>query len=191
MPQGVHRNVLTILDREVRARATRLVLAVVLAGLAVFLAELADRPPWGPDVERTLLLLAVGLVAGLAWAWWRWNGTGDSIRDRWGKWMQWAPSSERLQELRAKAEGRSIRLTGPVQGTLWGLAVVLNVLLFVGLWYAWPGVDLLALAVLSLDGLALGVLAADAAWGLQWTWRFRSALAEMVEEGELGVWGEI
>ncbi len=191
MPQGVTYNFLTILDRELRVHGVLLAVALPLMGLVGFLAELADAPPWGPLVMRTTVLLVVAFLVGLAVSWWLTQRTQESIRERWRKWMQWSQTSQRLPDVETRVEDRRRWFAPAVQGVAWAVAIVLNVLVFVALWYGWGGARGFAELVLLLDAVALGALAAYAVWRLQWTWRFRSALREMVEDGTVGVWGEL
>lgn len=191
MPGGVAHSFLTILDREVRARGQRLVLVPILALAVVFLAELSDVPAWGPNVTLTLGALLAGALLGLAASWYRFRRREESLRDRWRKWMQWSQSATRLGEVEARVEDRRLpQASGTLRAAAWAVAVLANGAVFVGLWYAWPGIETVARVVLFADGLAVGLLAGGTAWGLQWTYRFRSTVREMVDEGELGVWGE-
>lgn len=190
VPGGVAHSFLTILDREVRTRGVRLGLVPFLGAAAVFLAELSDAEPWGPNVDLAFLALGLGLVLGLAVSWWRFRRRRESLRSRWRKWMQWSQSATRLGEVEARVEGSRLPSWGTLRAAAWVVAVLANGAVLVGLWYSWPGVDGVAQAVVFADGLAVGFLAGDAVWGLQWTYRLRGTVREMVEEGELGVWGE-
>jgi hypothetical protein len=191
MPGGVAHSFLTILDREVRAKALRLLAVPALAAAAVFLAELSDAPPWGPNVDLAFASLAVGAVLGLAVSWWRYRRREESLRQRWRKWMQWSQSAARLGEVEARVEeGRLPKPGGTLRAALWAGAVLVNGAAFTGLWYGWPGVDAPVGVVVFADGLVVGLLAGDAAWGLQWAYRLRRTVREMIDEGELGVWGE-
>lgn len=190
MPHGVTVNFLELLEDE-RGRRRRLLLALpLLAGAVLFLAELADLPPWGPKVQGTAAALVVGFLVGLAWAWHRGRRREESIRARWDKWMQWSLSTTDLGELEARVEEPRFLVPRHLEGALWGVGALANVLLFVGLWYAWPFIDAAAWIVLLLDGLTLGALAATSAWDTRWTRRLRRALDELIQEGEVGVWGE-
>lgn len=191
MPQGVTHNFLTILDRELRVHGLHLAVALPLLGAAGFLAELADAPPWGPLVERTVVLAVLAFVLGLAASWWLTRRTQESIRERWRKWMQWSQTSQRLPDVETRVEGRRRWFAPPVQGVAWGVAIVLNALVFAALWSGWSGAGAFAELVLLVDAVGLGAVAAYATWRLQWTWRFRRALREMVDEGTVGVWGEL
>lgn len=191
MPGGVAYSFLEILDREVRARGLRLAAVPFLAGAAVFLAELSDPAPWGPNVDLAFLALVGGTLVGLAVSWLRFRRREASLRDRWRKWMQWSQSSTRLGQVEAQVEGSRVPVSwSTVRTAGWTLAVLANGAVFTGLWYGWSGVDGLARLVVFADGLAVGLLAGDGLWGLQWSYRLRRAVLEMIEDGELGVWGE-
>lgn len=191
MPAGVAYGFLEILDREVRARGLRLAAVPFLAAAALFLAELSDAPPWGPNVDLALLSLVGGALVGVVVSWIRFRRRQESLRGRWRKWMQWSQSATRLGEVEARVEGRRVPADrSTLRAAAWAGAVLANGAVFVGLWYGWTGIEGVARLVVFADGLAVGLLAGDSLWGLQWSYRLRRAVREMIDDGELGVWGE-
>ncbi len=132
----------------------------------------------------------LGLLVGHLWAAGKARRYEASLRGTWAQWMRFAVSCETVAEVHRKVEGRSGRnrvyLAAAGLTFLWALEVALLFLAFQDTAEA-----AFALPVLALNGLLSGALAGHALRMASWTRTFRASMAELVESGEVGVWGVV
>ena len=189
MPPGVASHFLQILAGDQRSARGKVllsgVLAVVFLGLALFLGG-----PSGMLVH--LGAVAVGLLVGLAVARSTVRRYESSIRGTWTQWMRFAVAAETVPEIHRKVRGRQGRnlpfVYAGVLFAVWGLEAVLLVLAFVN---KSDGAANLVLAspIIALNGLLAGGLLGYFLHVARWFGTFRATVAEMVDSGEIGVWG--
>ncbi len=187
VPSGeVASHFLHVLGSDQRAAGSRVVLGVLLAllfgALAVVLAG-----PLGLAAHAGAVL--VGLLVGLVSARGVVRRYELSIKSTWSQWMRFAVAAESVAEIHRKVHGRAGRnlpfLYAAILFLAWGLEGTLLVLAFTSAAQSLP----LALPVLVLNGLVAGVLAGRGLALGRWFRAFRATVAEMVENGEIGVWG--
>lgn len=185
MPPGVASHFLQILagdQRSARAKVTLLsVLAAALFGAAYALAG------WGGLLVH-LGTLAAGLALGGLAARAAVRRYESSIRGTWTQWMRFAVAAETVPEIHRKVRGRQGRNLPIVYAAaltlVWGLEGLLLVLAFTA------GKSLgVASPAIALNGLLAGGLLAYFLHVARWTGAFRATVAEMVDSGEIGVWG--
>lgn len=184
MPKGVSQPFLEVLADEDRSGPWRLALAgLVFAGAAIVTWLLEPLALLG----LTAALLLGGFFAARR-ASGRTQRVEDAIQEDWRGWMNEAFYARSLSELSARMGDRIVRPTR--------LDVALA---FIALWIIEAG----ALLVASVAGAGVvetlpfaivnGLLAgwAVGAWWVQWRWAvtMRASIHEMVDDGELGVWG--
>lgn len=189
MARGVSENFLKLARREERLGRRAVVVAALVAFPAAFLAELADDPGYGPVWLLFLAFALLGVLAGMVWAQRRLAHYEDDLRLQWNHWMRHAVRAQRLAEVESRTHDRD-----PLPSATWSAAtallVLLNAALFALLWAAHPAGALLAWPVIGLDGLVLGAAAASSALLARWCRDFVRSAEEMVERGELAMWGE-
>lgn len=185
--QGVGSQFLEMLGSDQRSALKRaLVAAAFAAALAVPAYALA---PWeGLVVHAGGAVL--GLVGGHLAASGRARAFEASLKGSWSQWMRYAVSCESVAEVHRKVRGRSGRnlayLLAATLTLLWGLEVAL-------LAVAFQDETSLALAVpvLLANGAAAGALVGYNLRMKTWTRTLRASVSEMVDAGELGVWGVV
>ncbi len=179
---------LNILAADQRSARTKVVVAIVL-GLGLFGLAYVLLPGWeGPAVHAGALLAGLlgGILAGRA----RIQRYEQSIRGTWTQWMRYAVAAETVPEVFRKVHGRSGRNLPFVYAALltivWGAEVGLLVLALAGGQHA----DLaVAGPILAFNGvLAGGLLGYYLVLG-RWMGTFANSVSELVESGEINVWG--
>lgn len=188
MARGVSEQFVKIVDREGRAATRGLAALLFGAGLAYFLAELSDAPAYGENVRAFGLSLAAGALIGVYVGHRRYARYGASMRARWDHWMRDSVASATLGELARKVEGREPAAAWPASVALAAL-IVANATFFIAMWLETP-LDSTALPVAVGNGLVVGAGVGLALWTIYWTRSFDKAVAELVESGAVGVWGE-
>lgn len=158
-----------------------LVVAVLLAAPAYFLM------PWEGLAAHGLAVLA-GLLGGHIWSRRRVALYEASLRGTWKSWMRWSVASESVPETYRRVIGRSVRNVPYWMAagltTLWVLEVGLLVLAFQDTQAPW-----VALPVIALNGILPGVLITHYAQMRRWLHEFADSVSDMVQTGEIGVWG--
>lgn len=189
MARGVSENFLKLARREERLGKRALVVAALLALPAGFLADLADAPGYGPTWMLFLGAIAAGLLGGLALTHRKLTHYEDDLRVQWNHWMRHAVNAQRLSDVEAKTHERDP--WPPLLASAGTVALlVVNVLLFALLWIAHPLAGGAAALVILTDGLVLGALAASSALLARWSRDFVRSAEDLVERGELPIWGE-
>lgn len=185
VPPGVASHFLQILAGDQRSARGKVTLLALLA-LALFAAAYALGGAGGLLVH--LGALVAGIVLGLLAARSAVRRYEASIRGTWTQWMRFAVAAETVPEIHRKVRGRQGRnlpiLYAAVLTLVWGLEALLLVLAFTGsksLGVASPAI--------ALNGLLAGGLLGYFLHVARWYGAFRATVAEMVDSGEIGVWG--
>jgi hypothetical protein len=189
MARGVSENFLRIARREQRLGRRAALAALLLAPLAAFLADLADDPAYGPVWGLFLGTLLGGLCLGLWLTQRRIAHYEDGLRLQWNHWMRHAANASRLTDVERKVQERDPPPALLAQAGALGLAL-LNALLFALLWVASPAAQPLAWLTIALDGLVLGALVTSSALLVRWAKDFVLAAEDLVQKGEVAMWGE-
>jgi hypothetical protein len=176
---------LQVLAGDQRSARGKVLLVAVLAllwlGFAAFLAGW-----WGilVHVGATVAGAALGLLAARSQV----RRYEASIRGTWTQWMRFAVAAETVPEIHRKVRGRQGRnlpiLYAAVLTFVVGLEAILLVLAFLK-----QGSLGLSSPVITLNGLLLGGLLGYFQHVSTWYGTFRATVAEMVDSGEIGVWG--
>ncbi|MFO1534860.1 MAG: hypothetical protein ABR586_04280 [Thermoplasmatota archaeon] len=177
---------LQILAGDQRSARGKVVLAGVLALLWSAFAWMLGG--WGGvlvHLGATLAGIGLGWLAARSAV----RRYESSIRGTWTQWMRFAVAAETVPEIHRKVRGRQGRnlpaLYAAVLTLIVGLEAILLVVAFLkqgpGLALSWP--------VLTLNGLLLGGLLGYFSHVASWYGTFRATVAEMVDSGEIGVWG--
>jgi peptidoglycan/LPS O-acetylase OafA/YrhL len=189
VPGGVGSHFLQILSADQRFARRRLIvssaLAVVLFGAAYWIL------PWeGLAFHAGGLLF--GVMAGYLIARTRSRDWETSVRQSWGEWMKLSVGCESVPDIHRRVEGRSLRnrahLHAGALTALWALELILLALAF----HETPDATAQALwsvPVLVANGLLMGGMAAYFAKLGRWTADFQKGISELVDSGEIGVWG--
>jgi hypothetical protein len=185
VPPGVASHFLQVLAGDQRSARGKVLLCAGLAllflGLAYLLGGLGGM---GVHVVAVLVGLALGLAVARAQV----RRYETSIRGTWTQWMRFAVAAETVPEIHRKVRGRQGRnlpfAYAAVLTLVWGTEALLLILAF-------TGSQSLALAspVIALNGLLAGGLLGYFVHVSRWYGTFRATVAEMVDSGEIGVWG--
>lgn len=186
MPAGVASHFLQILADDQRAARGRVTLLAVLA-LALVV------PAWFLAAALGLIVhfaaAFVGIVVGVLLARSTTQRYERSIRGTWTQWMRYAVAAETVAEVHRKVRGKQGRnlpiLYAAVLTIVWGLEVALLVLAFAS---STPAPEL-ATPVVALNGLLAGGLLGSNAYLRRWFGTFRASVSELVDSGEIGMWG--
>lgn len=187
MPSGVASHFLDILGADRRAARTRAVVGAVLGVAFLGLAQLLF-PLWGMAVHAGAFAVGalVGLLAGRS----RVRRYEASIRGTWTQWMRYAPAAESVAELHRKVHGRSGRnipyVYAAVLFVFWGVEATLVVL---ALLRDNGAPTVLAAPAIAFNGLLGGIILGHGLQMARWLAAFRASVTEMVESGEINVWG--
>jgi hypothetical protein len=189
MARGISTNFLNLARREQRLAVRTAVAAAALALPAAFLADLADIPGYGPVWVLFVLTCGAGLVVGAALARGRVAHYEADLQLQWNHYMRGAVNAGRIADV-----DRKVHEKDPLPPVLSDAAAVvlasLNVLVFVLLWVEHPLASPLSWAVVAVDGLALGTLVTSSALMGRWARSFVRTAEDLVQKGEIPVWGE-
>ena len=183
---GVASQFLEILAGDQRAARQRLGVLAVVAVLLFIPAWLLWNP-WGLAVHAVALLAGAGLGAYI--------GRNlvvryeASIRGTWTQWMRFAVAAESVAEVHRKVRGRRGRnlpyLYAGLLTFIWGAEAALLVLAFAS---GSPG-SALAAPFLVATGLLTGGILGHNFVLRSWYGSFRRSVSELVDSGEIGLWG--
>jgi hypothetical protein len=158
------------------------VLAVLWSGFAWMLGG------WGGvtlHIVATLVGVALGVLAARSQV----RRYEASIRGTWTQWMRFAVAAETVPEIHRKVRGRAGRNLPVLYAAVLLLIVGLEAILLVVAVLNKAGHLALSWPVISLDALLLGGLLGYFVHVAAWYGTFRATVAEMVDSGEIGVWG--
>lgn len=182
---GVAAHFVQMLDADVRLGGRR---AGVLLAVTVLLAVPAYLIyPWQGLLVHVVAAL-VGLLAGNLYSRRKVKAYEASLRGTWKAWMRYSLAAESLPELHRRVQGKTIRnlpwLGAAALTVLWALEVGLLALAF-------SDTDPTALAfpVLALNGALPAFLFIHYAHLRGWTRQFAASVTDLVDSGEIGVWG--
>jgi membrane associated rhomboid family serine protease len=157
------------------------VLAVLLVAPAYYLL------PWegaAAHVGAVVVGAALGLVVARARA----GRYEQSLRSTWTQWMRYSVASESIPEIYRRVGGKSSRNLpyrfAIVLLVAWAVEVLLLVLAFRDETSA-----VMAVPAIAYNGLLAGGLLGYFIHRGRWTREFSASVRELVESGEIGLWG--
>lgn len=185
MARGVSKDFINLLFDDATTSRHRI---FIVLGVQVALLALASWLWWplGMPVH------VVAAVAGLGLGWFVGSAAvgrfEHSLRDDWNRWMQLSGACDTVWDLGRKvhggrAAGRSYLVAG-VLTLLWALELVMVFLVIQD-----SSSVAVSASVIGINGLFAGGLLGHQLAVNRWTKGFADSLAEMVRDGELGVWG--
>lgn len=189
MPRGVTDQFLRILRRERKASLRTALTMLGLFAFAYFMAELTDGPLLGTVVILAFATLVAGVVCGMLLGWRRTRRYNESIRRSWNAWMRMSISCASVDEV-ARGVADKPRAP-PLAGVGWAALFLANALLFLFLWFELSFALVFGVMVTTANGLALGAVTGYAVWNVRWTRQFSRALDDLIEQGQVGMWGEV
>ena len=182
---GVASHFVQLLDADVRLSGRR---AGILLAVAVLLAVPAYLIyPWQGLLVHAVAAI-VGILVGQVWTGRRVKAYETSLRGTWKSWMRFSVAAESVPELYRRVQGKPARnrpwLAAAALTFLWAIEVGLLALAFQDTDpTAW------AFPVLALNGFLPAFLAIHYLRVKGWTRDFASSVTDLVDSGEIGVWG--
>lgn len=189
VPRGITDQFLKILDLESRRAWAVLAAGAVAFAVALFLADLADRPRFG---DVTVAFAAVALLATAVtalWAWRRAKWRTMRLADEWSAWMKFSVGSASIAEIERKVRDRPASPPW-APGLVVALFAIANAVVFALLWADAAIAVAAALAIAVANGLAIGVLLGTTGLRLWWARSATAAANDLVGSGAVSVWGE-
>ncbi|MGB1586200.1 MAG: hypothetical protein ACPHID_04050 [Thermoplasmatota archaeon] len=185
MARGVSKDFINLLFDDALSARGRIIVGAVLLVILTALAALLWMP-WG--IAGHLVAAGAGLGLGWAVAAGKVGRYEHSLRDQWNDWMRLAPACDTVADVGRKVAGRRIANRAYV---IAGVLTVLWVseLLLVALWFNDTSSLWLSASVIAANGLFAGALLGHQMRLMTWTKTFANSLAEMMRDGEIGVWG--
>jgi hypothetical protein len=173
------------LDTDQRACRRR---TVVMALVALLLAVPAYfLYPWQGLLVHGVAVL-VGLLAGQLYSRRRVAAYEVSLRGTWKSWMRYSVAAESFPELYRRVQGKGARnlpwLAAAGLTFLWALEVALLLLAFQD-----TDPSVWAFPVLALNGLVPAFLLVHYLHLRSWMRGFADSVSDLVDSGEIGVWG--
>lgn len=164
-----------------RRAGVLLAVTVLLAVPAYFLY------PWQGLIVHAVAAL-VGLLAGQLWTRRRVAAYESSLRGSWKSWMRFSVASESFPELYRRVQGKGQRnapwLAAAALTFLWAVEVALLLLAFQD-----TDPSVWAFPVIALNGFLPAFLAVHYARLRSWMHGFADSVSDLVDSGEIGVWG--
>jgi len=184
---GVASQFLEILRGDQRGARKRVTVLAVVALLLCLPAWYLWQPWQGIAVHAGAV--AVGIGAGLLVGRAMVQRYEASIRGTWTQWMRYAVAAESVAEIHRKVRGRRGRnlpyLYAGLLTFIWGVEATLLVL---GLTTS-ASQPALAAPFIAATGLLTGGILGYNVVLHSWYGSFRSSVAELVDSGEIGLWG--
>lgn len=181
---------LQILGADRRSARTKVAVGILLAlALGAAAYALAPKPDWqGLAIHGGAV--AAGLLLGWALGRSRVRRYEESIRGTWTQWMRYAVAAESVPEIHRKVRGKSGRnlpfLYAATLFLLWGSQIALLVLALAA--DQDTGI-VLAAPVIAFNGLLAGGIVAYFLVIASWTATFAASVTDLVESGEINMWG--
>lgn len=185
MARGVSKDFIDLLfDDALSARRRIIVSAIVLAVLAALGTVM--WLPWGLAVH----VAAAGVGFGVGWlvAAKRVDTYEASLRSHWNEWMRLAPACDTVADVGRKVAGRRIANRAYTVAAILTLLWVAE-LIALALYFMDTSSVLLSAVVIGANGAVVGALLGHQIRLMTWTRTFARSLAEMMQDGELAVWG--
>lgn len=185
MARGVSKDFIDLLFDDALSARGRIIVSGILVGVLAVLAALIWWPiGLGAHVVATGVGLGVGWLVAARKA----NGYEVSLRDKWNDWMRLAPACDTVADVGRKVAGRRIA------NRAFAIAGILTVLWVaelsvVALYFADTANLALRATVIGANGAFAGLLLGHQLRLMTWTRTFARSLAEMMQDGELAVWG--
>lgn len=187
MVKGVAQNFMSLVQGDLRASRVRIWVLFALALLLSVPAYLL-APPGGLVVHW--IAVACAAVAGLVVGVMGHRRLEASLKGEWNRWMRFAVSCQSVPEVHRKVRGRSGRnlplLYAALLTLAWAAELGLLILAFFN-----PADQYLAVPVIAANGIVAGGMLGYYAMGARWYRTLSTSIRELVDEGELGVWGVI
>ena len=165
-----------------RRRTLVLLLATLLLAVPAYLIY-----PWQGLLVHAVAAL-VGMLVGQLYTRRRVKAYEASLRGTWKSWMRHSVAAESLPELYLRVRGRSVRnrpwLAAAALTFLWAVEVGLLALAFQD-----SDPTVWAFPVIALNGLLPAFLCVHYARLGGWTKGFAASVTDLVDSGEIGVWG--
>ncbi|MGB1697314.1 MAG: hypothetical protein ACPHK8_02830 [Thermoplasmatota archaeon] len=184
MARGVNHQFYHIVQSDRDTYRNWLWIAGALA-LALFAPAYFLYPWLGAAVHAGAL--ALGLGVGLLLATRTMQKRQEAIANDWNGWMAAAEGRESMRAVwrawQGKHSRRDVLLAAMAGATFWTLQVILVLLAL-----SEPEL-LVALPFLTVNGILAGLLFGALLRSFLWLRAFADSLAEMVDAGEIGVWG--
>ena len=182
---GVASHFVHLLDADQRACRRRTVVMLVVTLLLAIPAYLLY--PWQGLLVHLVAAL-VGLLAGQLFTRRRVGAYEASLRGTWKSWMRFSVAAESVPELYRRVQGKGTRnlpwLAAAWLTVLWVVEVALLLLAFQDTEpSAW------AFPVIALNGLLPAFLLIHYARLRSWMRGFAASVSDLVDSGEIGVWG--
>lgn len=185
---GVASQFLEILAGDARAARKRVAVLAAVAVILLVPAWLLWPDPWWAGLATHAGAVVVGLGAGMLAGRAMVQRFEASVRGTWTQWMRYAVAAESVAEIHRKVRGRRGRnLPYAYAGLLtfiWGAEATLLVLAFVQK----EGTGLAAPFIAATGLLTGGILGYNMVLR-DWYGSFRRSVAELVDTGEIGLWG--
>jgi hypothetical protein len=190
VPAGVATRFLDIVAGDHRASRKRAVLAIVI-GLALGVPAYFLGHWVGVGVHAATILAGAGL--GVLAARRRSRVYESSMRHTWTQWMRFAVVGESVQEIHRKVRGGSGRNLPVLYAAVLLLLFAAEGTLLVVALLQQPDRDFSAVAVpfVAANGLLMGFLAGHAATMASWYRGLSQSVGELLESGEVGLWGVV
>lgn len=190
MPTGVASHFLAILAADRRAAGKKVMVGALVAAALMGAAFLLGSDPAWQAAAVTAAGLVAGAIFGFILARTKVHTYEESIRGTWTQWMRYAVAAESVPEIHRKVRGKSGRnlpfLYAFVLLVLWGSEIALVVLALAAAQSA--GLAVTA-PVLVLNGMLAGGMIAYFLVIRKWTSTFSRSVTELVDSGEVNVWG--
>jgi hypothetical protein len=182
---GVASHFVQLLESDVRIggrRAGILLAVTLLLAIPAYLIY-----PWQGLLVHAVAAL-VGLLAGQVFSRRRVRSYEASLRGTWKTWMRFSVAAESVPELYRRVNGQAHRnrpwLAAAGLTLLWAVEVGLLALAFQD-----SDPSAWAFPVIALNGLVPGFLFVHYAHVRGWTRQFTASVRDLVDSGEIGVWG--
>ncbi len=188
MPRGVGKDFMQLLEGEQRSTRARAI-TLLIVGVLLFIPAFLIWPPYagvGVHAAAWVVGIGIGLILGARQA----TRYEDSLRGSWNRWMDLAPACDTIPELARKVRGarQTFQVAWIAAGLtlLWSMELLLVVMAFIDYNNGW-----FSLPILIINGGLAGLVAGQHVRLLSWTRSFHKSLQEMVQDGEVGVWGTV
>ncbi len=186
MAQGIAGNLLQIVAADRRTMTRRVVVTGILLPILIVPAAVMAAA-WGAVTH--LLAAGIGAALGAFWAQRRYADTyTHSLQNNWNAWMKYAISCTSIPEVHHKVIGRNthnrVFLMAAGLTALWSLELLLFAAAF--------AVDLsgnVTLPVIAVNALLIGAILGASLKAQVWYKEFDGSVRELVQSGEIGVWG--
>jgi hypothetical protein len=183
--RGVSKDFINLLFDDTMSARGRVIVASILLGALLGIATWL----WWPIGAAVHIGAAlIGFLGGWLIAAGSAGRYETSLRDQWNEWMRVAPACDTVADAGRKVAGKRVAsrayLIAAVLTLLWATELTLVALAFNG------SKDVIMQAtIIAANGIFAGGLLGHQVRLMTWTRAFARSLAEMMRDGEIGVWG--